>query len=273
MSKMIITCAVCGAETTRENNPKLPLTPEEIADSTAEAYKAGASILHLHVRDENGKATQRLDVFKKTIDLVRKKCDIVIEVSTGGAVGDTPEERLQPVTLEPDMASLDCGTVNFGNDYIVNTLPILREFASAMKKHKVRPTLECLDLSHVYNSHMLIKEGLVEPPFYYGFGLNIPGALKYEADVLDMLVNKLPAGSYWTAVGIGGRASLLTHYAAIAKGGFIRVGFEDNVYYGKGVLADSNAQLVERAVRLSREAGLEIAKPADVRKLLKLRED
>ncbi|MDD2773790.1 MAG: 3-keto-5-aminohexanoate cleavage protein, partial [Elusimicrobiales bacterium] len=187
------------------------------------------------------------------------------------AVGMTPEERLQPVTVGPDLASLDCGTVNFGNDYIINTLPVMREFAAAFAKHRVQPTLECFDLSHVYASHLLIKEGLIKPPYHYGLVLNVPGGVKYEVDVLDLFVKKLPAGAHWTVMGIG-RASLPAVHGALALGGFIRVGFEDNVYYSKGVLAKSNAQLVERAARMSREAGLEPASPGDVRKLFNLRE-
>ncbi|MCK9224032.1 MAG: 3-keto-5-aminohexanoate cleavage protein [Candidatus Muirbacterium halophilum] len=272
MKKMIITCAVSGAETTKKHNPALPVTPEEIAVSTYEAYLAGASIVHLHVRDKNGNPTQDIEVFKKAIELIRQKCDIVIEVTTGGAVGMTPEERLQPVRLSPDMASLDCGTVNFGDEYIVNTLPIMREFAIEMEKYKVRPTLECFDLSHIYASHVLIKEGILKPPFHYGFVLNVPGGVPYSSENLNIFVSRLPLGSHFTVIGIGGRASLMAHFGAIDLGGFLRVGFEDNIYYSKGVLAKNNAELVERAVRISKEAGLEIAKPQDVRKLLKLKE-
>jgi len=270
MNKMIITCAVTGAETTKEHNPNLPVSPQEIALSTYEAYKAGASIVHVHVRDKDGNPTQDLEVFKEAIDLIRAKCDIVIETTTGGAVGMTPEERLQPVLLKPDMASLDCGTVNFGDEYIVNTLPIMREFAKKMKEMGVQPTLECFDLSHIYASHQLIKEGLLEPPYHYGFVMNVPGGVKYTPENLSFFVDRLPEGSYFTVMGIGGRASLMSHYGAISTGGFIRVGFEDNIYYSRGVLAESNAQLVERAVRITKEAGLDIATSDDVRKLFKL---
>jgi 3-keto-5-aminohexanoate cleavage enzyme len=272
MGKMVITCAVCGAETTREQNPNLPLTPEEIADASYEAHLAGASIVHLHVRDEHGQPTQDVAVFKAAMDLIRQKCDVVIEVTTGGAVGMTPEERLQPITLEPEMASLDCGTVNFCEDYIVNTLPMMREFAQEMLAHKVRPTLECFDLSHIYASHVLIEEGLVKPPFHYGLVMNAPAGVRYDVETLGFFVRRLPPSSYWTVMGIGGRASFQSHYGALALGGFIRVGLEDNVYYSKGVLAESNAQLVERAARLAREAGCETATPADVREIFELRE-
>lgn len=271
-NKKIITCAVTGAETTREHNPNLPLTPEEIAQSAYEAYQAGAAVCHLHVRDAKGNPTQDVNVFKETISLIRKKCDMVVEVTTGGAVGMTPEERLAPVTLSPDMASLDCGTVNFGNEYIVNTLPVMREFASTMKKYKVQPTLECFDLSHIHSAQILIKEGLIAAPYHYSFVMNVPGAVKLEPDVMEMFVRKLPAGANWTVIGVGGKAFVDAIHYAILLGGHIRAGFEDNVYYSKGVLANSNAHLVERAVRIIRESGYEPATAAEVRKTFNLRE-
>jgi len=270
-NKLIITCAITGAETTKAMQPALPVTPEEIAAGAFEAYEAGASVLHLHVRKDDGTPTQDVAIFQKAIELVRSKCDIVIETTTGGAAWMTPEERLQPVTLKPEMASLDCGTVNFGDEYIVNTLPIMRQFAQAMKDNGVRPTLECFDLGHVYASHILIKEGLLEDPYHYGLVLNVPGAAKYEVDVLEFLVRKLPKGAYWTAMGIGGKANLDCIYGTLALGGHLRVGFEDNIYYSKGRLAKSNAELVERAARIAKDCGRELARPEDVRQMLKLR--
>ena len=270
-SKIVITCACTGAETTKAHNPALPVTPEEVAATAVACREAGAAILHLHVRDENGKPTQDPKVFRKAIDLIRKRTDIVVEITTGGAVGDTAEERLRPVTeLEPEMASLDCGTVNFGDDYIVNTLPVMRKFAQEFRRLKVRPTLECFDLGHVFSSRILIKEGLLEPPYHYGLVMNVPGAVPFTLDTMESFVRVLPEGADFTLMGIG-RASLPAQYAAIARGGWIRVGFEDNVYYSKGVLAESNAQFVARAARLAKEAGLTPATPADVRSHLKLR--
>jgi 3-keto-5-aminohexanoate cleavage enzyme len=269
-SKIVITCACTGAETTKAQNPALPITAEEIAETARACREAGAAILHLHVRDENGKPTQdpRYSEGRRSdpqADGYR------VEITTGGAVGDTAEERLRPLTeLEPEMASLDCGTVNFGDDYIVNTLPVMRQFAKEFRRLKVRPTLECFDLGHVYASRILVQEGLLEPPYHYGFVLNVPGAVPFSLDNLESFVRALPEGADFTAMGIG-RSSLPAQYAAIARGGWIRVGFEDNVYYSKGVLAESNAQLVQRAARLAREAGLAPATPAEVREYLKLR--
>ncbi len=271
MYKTVITCAVTGAETTKKDNPNLPITPEEIADAAHEAHLAGAAILHLHVRDEKGRPTQDIAVFGKTMELIRKKCDMVIEVTTGGAVGMTLEERLQPLKLGPEMASLDCGTCNFGDEYIVNTLPMIREAAAVMRKYKVFPTLECFDLSHVDTSKLLVREGLIAPPFHYGFVLNVPGGIRYDAETLGVFAKRVPKESYWTAMGIGGKANLGAVYGAIAYRGFIRVGFEDNVYYSRGVPAKSNAQLVERAAKIAVDAGCEVATAADVREMFGLK--
>ncbi|HTX71701.1 MAG TPA: 3-keto-5-aminohexanoate cleavage protein [Rectinemataceae bacterium] len=269
--KIVITCACTGAETTKAQNSALPITPEEVAAAAEECRQAGAAILHLHVRTPDGKPTQSPERFKEVIAAVRRRTDIVIEITTGGAVGDSPEERLRPVVeLEPEMASLDCGTVNFGNEYIVNTLPVMREFAAQFRAHRVRPTLECFDLGHVYASQILVKEGLLEAPFHYGFVLNVPGAVPYSVANLEAFVSALPAGADFTVMGIG-RASLPAQFGAVARGGWIRVGFEDNVYFSKGVLAASNAQLVERATRIAHEAGLTPVTPDEVRSHLKLR--
>lgn len=271
-NKMIITCALSGAETSKAQAPALPVTPEELAASAEECCRAGASIVHVHARNDDGSPTADVKVFKKAIELIRKRCDVVIELTTGGAVGMTPEERIAPVSLQPDMASLDCGSVNFGNDYIVNTVPIMRQFASEMNKYGVRPTLECFDVSHVQASHILIKEGLIKPPYHYGFVMNVPAALSMSIKTLSYMIDQMPtAESYFTVMGVG-RAHLPGIYGAIASGGFIRVGFEDNIYYSKGRLAKSNAEFVERAVRIAKEADLEIAKPGDVRKMFALKE-
>ena len=270
MRQVIITCAVSGAETTKENNPAVPYTPQEIADSAYEAYRAGASILHLHVRDRQGKPTQDLQVFKETIELVRAKCDMVIETTTGGAVGMSAEERLQPVTLRPEMASLDCGTTNFGDDYIVNTLPIMRQFARTMREYGVCPTLECFDISHIFSARQLMKEGLLDGPGYFGLGFNIPGSLPYTPELLATALRYLPEGAQWTAIGIS-RACLPATLGALAMGGHLRVGFEDNVYYARGRLAKSNAELVERCANIVRACGDQVATPDDVRRMFNLR--
>jgi 3-keto-5-aminohexanoate cleavage enzyme len=272
-SVVVITCAVSGAETTREQNPNLPITPEEIAAAARDAREAGAAILHLHVRDEAGQPTQDPEVFRCAIELIRADSDIVIEVTTGGAVGMSLEERLAPLGLRgdslPDMASLDCGSVNFGDDYIVNSLPMMRVAARAMGEAGVRPTLECFDLSHIDAAKVLVDEGLVTPPLHFGLVFDVPGAVKYDAETLEFFARRLPAGSLWTAIGIAKSTDAVISQA-LELGGFIRTGFEDNVYLERGVLADSNAQLVARAAAMARAAGREPATPAEARALLGL---
>lgn len=269
--KLIITCSITGAEVTREMNPALPVTPEEIAQGAYDAWCAGASILHLHVREDDGTPTQDKAVFAKAIELVRARCDIVIETTTGGASWMTPEQRLAPVELNPEMASLDCGTVNFGDEFIVNTLPIMRQFATAMRDHGVQPTLEVFDLGHIHASQILIKEGLLVEPFHYGIVLNVPGAAAYSPEIANFMVRQLPTGAHFTMFGIGGKANTPSIYESIALGGHVRVGFEDNIYYSKGRLASSNAELVERAARIAADCGRPLAKPDDVRRMFGLK--
>jgi 3-keto-5-aminohexanoate cleavage enzyme len=270
MRKTIITCAVTGAETTRKQNPNLPITPLEIAQAAAEACEAGASILHLHVRDEKGAPTQNIEVFKETIGLIKKYSDIVIEVTTGGAVGMSLEERMGPLSLFPEMASLDMGTINFGDEFIENTLPMIRACAFRMKEKGVKPTLECFDLSHIDSAVRLIEKGFIKGPFHFGLVMGCPGGISYDKGVLEFFVKRLPPGSMWTAIGIGGRTSSKIIFDAVSLGGFIRVGFEDNIFYKKGELAKSNAQLVKRAFDLVRAKGCTVAGPDDVRKIFGL---
>ena len=183
----------------------------------------------------------------------------------------TIEQRRAPLVLEPEMASLDCGTCNFGDDYIVNTLGDMRRFAGEMQRLGIRPTLECFDISHIDSSKILIEEGLVQEPFHYGLVLNVPGGVRYDEETLRFMVNRLPHNSFWTTIGIGGRVSVRKIEDSRANNGFVRVGFEDNVFFSKGVLAVSNAQLVERAARIAKDHGLTIATPSDVKQMFKLR--
>jgi 3-keto-5-aminohexanoate cleavage enzyme len=169
------------------------------------------------------------------------------------------------------MASLDCGTSNFGDDYIVNTLPMMREVALAMRQRGIRPTLECFDLSHIDTAEVLIREGLVSPPFHYGLVLGVPSGLRYDRQTLMLMVNRIPAGRRWTLIGVGGRIAEKKIETALSFGGNIRVGMEDNVYFEKGRLAQSNAELVARAAGMARSLGLGVATPGDVRQMLELR--
>jgi 3-keto-5-aminohexanoate cleavage enzyme len=267
MDKLMITAAVVGAEITRNQQPNLPITPEEIADAAYSCYRAGASICHLHVRNDDGTPTQDRERYRATIAEIRKRCNIIVQVSTGGAVGMTAEERLQPIELNPEMATITCGTVNFGDDVFWNGPKDLERFADMLKTHRVRPEFEIFDAGMVSNALNLYRKGLVEPPFHFDFVLGVPGALPASAKNLLFLVESLPEGATWSVAGIG-RHQLPMATLAIVLGGHVRVGFEDNIYYRKGELAQSNAQLVERVARMAAELDRPLATPDEARKIL-----
>jgi 3-keto-5-aminohexanoate cleavage enzyme len=270
MEKLIITAAICGAEVSKEDNPNLPISPEELADAALEAEEAGVSIIHLHVRDEKGRPTQDKEVFAETIKLMHEKgLKAIIQPSTGGAAGMTWQERIQPVYLKPEMATLDCGTSNFGDEIFVNDLPLMRNFSREMMKLNILPELECFEPGHIYNALQLKKEGLLKGHLHFDLVLGVPGALKASIKSLLYMVELLPDEATWTVAGIGRhQLAMATH--AILMGGHVRVGFEDNIYYSRGVLAKSNAQLVERIVRLANELGREVANPDEARDILEI---
>jgi len=271
LEKLIITAAICGAEVTKKDNPNLPITPEEIAHSALEVEKAGASVIHVHVRDKNGKPTQDKDVFKKTFTIMKELgVKAIIQPSTGGAAGMSGDERFQPLSLSPEMASLDCGSVNFGDEVFVNEFPLMRDLASRMKSLGIFPELECFEPGHIYNALTLKKEGLLPGHMHFGIILGVPGAIKASIKNLLFMTELLPPESTWMAAGIG-RYELSVAVHAIAMGGHVRVGFEDNIYYKKGVPAESNEQLVSRIARLSGELGRDVATPDEARKILHLK--
>lgn len=270
MQKLIITAALTGAEVTREYQPNLPLTPDEIAEAAYEAYKAGASIVHIHARDEEGNPTQDYEVYKEIKEKIAAKCDVIFQPSTGGAVWHTPEDRLQPVELKPEMATLSTGTCNFGSDVFMNSEEYIEKFAKRMQELGVKPEIEVFERGMINNALKLVKKGLISEPIHFDFVMGVPGAITGEIRDLLYLVDSIPQGSTWTVAGIG-RNQLPLATTAILLGGNVRVGFEDNIYYKKGEVAKSNAQLVERIVRLAKELGREVATPDEAREILGLK--
>lgn len=269
MEKLIITAALTGAEVSKEANPALPITPEEIAESAWKCQQAGASIVHIHARNPDGSATQDREVYREIIKGIRERCDVIVQVSTGGAVGMSPQERLQPVTLGPDMATLSTGSVNFGPDLFVNTLDDIRAFAKTIAENNVKPEVEVFDSGMVQNALSLVREGLLQLPLHFDFVLGVPGAMPGTPEALMYLRSLLPEGSTWTVAGIG-RAELPLGVMAIILGGHVRVGFEDNIYYQRGQLADGNEQLVARIARVAQELNRPVATPAEARKILNI---
>lgn len=267
---LIITCAITGAETTRDLQPNLPITPSEQAQAAADAVQAGASIIHLHVREEDGAPSQRVERFQEAITLIRKKAPgAIIQISTGGAVGASIDSRAEPLSLKPEMASLNLGTMNFGNDVFFNHPRDIVALAARMRQMNVLPELEIYEAGMLENGLRLAKQGVLRDPMHFQFVLGVPGGMSGDLRNLMHLISLLPPGSQWGVAGVGRfQLPLATH--AILLGGHVRVGFEDNIYYKKGEVARSNAQLVERIKRLAGELGREVATPAQARSILGL---
>lgn len=273
MEKLIITAAICGAEVTKEHNPSVPYTVEEIAKEAEAAYKAGASIIHLHVRLDDGTPTQDRERFRLCMEAIKERCpDVIIQPSTGGAVGMSNEERLQPITLNPEMATLDCGTCNFGGDDIfVNTENTIKEFGEKMIALGIKPEVEVFDKGMIDMAIRLNKQGYINSPMHFNLVLGVNGGISATPRDLVFMAESIPQGSTFTVSGIG-KGQFPMASMAIIMGGHVRVGYEDNVYLAKGVLAKSNAELVEKVVRLAKELGRDIATPKEARQILGLKE-
>ena len=274
-NKVIITVAPTGSIPTRKDTPYLPITPEEVAEETYRSFLAGASIVHLHARDpETGKPTSDVEVFRRYIELIREKCPIVIQITTGGGattLGLSAKERLKAIEeLRPDSASLNAGSMNFGRKLFTNTPDIMEMFARKMKELGVKPEFEIYDLGMIGNvKRWIIDAGLADEPYRFSFVLGVAGGAPPESKVLLMMKNMLPENSVWQVIGIG-RHQLRLGAVAVAEGGGLRVGFEDNIYLRKGVLAKSNAELVEQAVKIVEALGKEVASVEDTRKILNI---
>ena len=274
MEKLIITAAICGAEVTKEQNPNVPYTVEEIVREAKSAVDAGAAIVHLHVREDDGTPTQSHVRFQECEEAILKVCPNVILIpSTGGAVGMTPDERLDSTntTPKPEMATLDCGTCNFGDDIFDNTMPTMRAFGKRMIEKGIKPEYECFEMGHLDTILTMARKGEVPgAPMQFNFVLGVPGCCPATVDNLCWLVKNIPAGSTWTATGIGRHAFTLAA-PAIVMGGNVRVGFEDNLYLERGVLAKSNGELVDKVVRMAKLLGRQIATSDEAREILSLK--
>jgi len=267
--EIILTAAIVGAEVMREQTPWVPYTAEEIAVEAARCRDAGAAVIHLHVREPDGRPTQARARFQDAIDAIRARTDVVVQVSTGGAVGMTPEERVQPLACDPDMATLNCGTINFGDEIFENARPVMRRIAELIQRAGVVPELELYEVGHIDNAMALAKDGLIASPFHAQFVLGVPGAAGARPEVLRFLVSQLPAQSTWGVAAVGRHQMPMAELAA-ELGGNVRVGLEDNVYLDKGVLAEGSAPLVARAAKLVSARGRTPVTPARAREILGL---
>jgi len=274
MEKLIITAAICGAEVTKDHNPNIPYSVREIGIEAEKSFLAGASIIHLHVREDDGTPTQNLKRFQACVDEIRNRCpDLIILPSTGGAIGMSNEERIEPLFINPppEMATLDMGTMNFGGDDIfVNTENTIISFAKKMNSLGIKPELECFDKGMIDMTLRLHKKGYIKEPMHFNFMMGVVGGIAATQRDLLFLVDSIPKGSTY-CVGAIGKHEFPMVKLSIKLGGHARVGFEDNIYLSKGVLAKSNSELVEKVVRISKELKREIASPYEARLMLGLR--
>ncbi len=278
--KTIITAAVTGAWPKKENNPNVPMTPSEIADDVYECWKAGAAIAHIHMRDDEGNGTMDAAKFAETVKLIDERypdCDVIINMTTSGDVKSDDETRVKHIKmLKPEMASFDCGSMNWLNTALfINSPQFLENCGKLFQETNTKPEVEVFDPGMIGNAAYYIKKGVLTLPVHFQFCMGcangIPGSLKnliFMKETADELVGS--ENYTWSTFGVG-KSAMDMLYGAVALGGHIRVGMEDNVVYLKGILADSNAQLVERAARVIKEYGNEVASPADAREILGLK--
>ena len=287
---VIITCAVTGAGDTVGKHSGVPVTPESVAEAAISAAQAGAAIVHVHVRDpETGQGSRDVELFRQAVELVRQSdTDVIINLTAGmggawfpsdedpampgpGTANVGPEERLAHVeALQPEICSLDCGTMNFGdNEIYISTPQCLRKEAELIQKWGVKPEMEVYDLGDIRFARQLIDEELIDSPPLFQICLGIPWGAPSDTDSMLALRNALPAGANWTGFGIS-RMEMPMVAQAVLLGGHVRVGLEDNLYLERGVLA-TNAQLVERAVQIIKFLGARVVGPDEAREQLGLR--
>ncbi|MBM4403657.1 MAG: 3-keto-5-aminohexanoate cleavage protein [Candidatus Cloacimonetes bacterium] len=274
MDPLIITAAITGAETNRKEQPNLPITPEDQAQAARDCYVAGARVIHLHVREDDGSPTQRLERFADSINAIRSAVPgIIIQISTGGAIGEDFEKRIAPLQLKPDMGTLNAGTLNFGDDIFINHPKDIIRLAEAFKKYNVVPEIEVYESGMIDVVCHLVKNGYItHSPLHVQFVLGVPGGMSGKPRnvmyMIDHFKDEIPAAT-WAVAGIG-RWHIPVSMVALVTGGHIRVGFEDNIYYHKNAVAESNAQLVARIARIAHEIGRPLADLDQTRQLLGL---
>jgi len=271
MTKAIITVAPTGEGPKKCDNPAVPTTPREIAEDVFEAYQAGAAIAHLHMRDDDENPSMSTEKFIETVHLIREKCDIILNLTTSGDVTAGDEIRTAHLKiLKPEMASFDAGSMNWMNETLfINHPAFLEQLGHVMLENNIKPEIEIFDTGMVYNSLHYLKTGALKSPIHYQFVMGAPGGIPASIENLIYMTRMIPEGSTWSAFGIG-RHHLPIMTAALALGGHVRIGFEDNIYYRKGQLAKSNAEMVARGVRIANELERGVATVEEARQILGL---
>ena len=264
--KIIITVAVTGSRPTKEMNPAVPYTPKEIVAAAVECHKAGAAITHIHVRDpKTGRPDFKIELFKEVLEGIRERCDMMVNLTTSGLFLGGPNvisQRLQPVYLKPDMCSLDLGSINFRDRVFINPPEWAEAAAKCMRDNGVKP-----DVGHIYQAGNLIQKGLIDDPPHFQLCMGIKWGIEASPENLLFMKSKLPPDALWSVLGVG-KAQLPMITMAILLGGNVRVGFEDNIYFKKGVLASSNAQMVEMAADWAERLERQVATSAEARRIL-----
>jgi len=272
MEKLIISVAPTGSVPRKKDTPYVPVTPDEIAETAYLCEQEGASIIHVHCRDENENPTSDYNVFKETVDKIRKRTHLIIMVSTSGVAGRSDEERTQPLKTNPEMASLTTGSLNFAGRkpsvVYVNTWETITFLAKKMLKLHIKPEIEAFDVGFISQGIKLIEQRLVKEPAHFQLIMGVDGGIPATLDNLLHMSQQLPRNATFTVAGIG-RWQLNMTSAAIILGGHVRVGLEDNIYYTKGKLA-SNQEFVARTRRLTEDLQREVATPDEAREILGL---
>lgn len=272
-NKVIVTAALTGAVTTKQDNPYLPTQPKEIAEAALRCYEAGAAMVHIHVRDDNDAGSMRFDKFEEAVGLIRATgCPVLLNLTSSGGQGFSWEERIRPFReLRPEMASFDAGTMNWLHSVVFMNEPKFLELCGQeMRAAGVKPEIEVFDMGMLNTAKHYLKTGVLDAPAHFQLCLGAPGGMEATTESLVYLVNHLPENCTWSTFGIGRGANEIT-LAALAMGGNIRVGLEDNVYYNKGVLAQGSQQFIGRVKRVAAEFGRVLATPEKARAILGLK--
>ena len=273
MDKLIISAAVCGSAPTKEQNPNVPYTPEEIACEALAAWRAGATIAHIHVRDpKTGKPDSRSELFAEVVERIRAASDLIVNLTTSGfniTGPDAGDLRLVPIGLAPDICSLDVSSLNFRNRVFLNPPDWVQKAALRMLEGGVKPELEVFDLGHIRQARHLIEQNCIAAPPWFQLCLGIPWGIEGTLEALLEMWRRLPDGAIWSVLAPGPLQLPMTTHAMLL-GGHVRVGFEDNLYLKRGQKADSNAQFVERTVKLAHTLQREVASCDEARAILGL---
>lgn len=267
---VVITCAITGADVFRENNPNIPYTTKEIADSAIGAGEAGATIAHLHVREDDGTPSGRPELFVDVIDRIRAESEILTMVSTGGSNDMTIEERTTGLEAKPDISGVESGSMNFGDETFITPPPAGRGIAKRATDQGIALEVEVFDVGHVVSAVRWLEQGVIPEPMRINLVFGVPGGIDASPEALDAMLRPLPPETFWTVTCIGRHHQRMLGLALLKGAPGIRTGLEDVAYISRGVHAPSNAALVEMAVATTRHLGREVATQDETRELLGL---